>query len=138
VAPRVYVDTAFLVGLIDQRDRWHRAATDLVIEFKETRASLVTTDAVVLEVGNFFCRSPLRAEVLVWIDEIRGDGSWTVLPLDRWLLLRGEARYRAHADKTWSLVDCISMEVMQERKIHEVATADRHFEQAGFRILMRA
>ena len=32
----------------------------------------------------------------------------------------------------WSLTDCISFIVMQERNISEALTTDRHFEQAGF------
>lgn len=35
-------------------------------------------------------------------------------------------------DKTWSLVDCASFVVMEERGLTEALTTDRHFEQAGF------
>ena len=41
-----------------------------------------------------------------------------------------------HSDKSWTLVDCISFVVMQERGITEALTADRHFVQAGFRALL--
>jgi len=44
--------------------------------------------------------------------------------------------YRAHPDKTWSLTDCISMELMLDRSCTEAATPDKHFAQAGFRVLM--
>ena len=35
-------------------------------------------------------------------------------------------------DKTWSLVDCASFVVMEERGLTEALTTDRHFKQAGF------
>jgi uncharacterized protein len=39
-------------------------------------------------------------------------------------------------DKDWSLTDCISFIVMEERRITEALTGDHHFEQAGFRALL--
>jgi predicted nucleic acid-binding protein len=41
-------------------------------------------------------------------------------------------------DKEWSLVDCSSFVVMQQRKITEALTGDRHFEQAGFVRLLKS
>ena len=37
----------------------------------------------------------------------------------------------------WSLTDCISFVVMRQYEIGEALTADRHFEQAGFTILLK-
>ena len=37
----------------------------------------------------------------------------------------------------WSLVDCISFVVMEERRLGDALTTDRHFEQAGFKALLR-
>jgi len=45
-------------------------------------------------------------------------------------------RYRARPDKTYSLVDCHSMVLMEERRITQVLTADDHFRQAGFTCLL--
>ncbi|MFM6219167.1 MAG: PIN domain-containing protein, partial [Dolichospermum sp.] len=40
-------------------------------------------------------------------------------------------------DKEWGLVDCISFIVMQDRGISDAPTTDIHFQQAGFRALLR-
>jgi predicted nucleic acid-binding protein len=37
----------------------------------------------------------------------------------------------------WSLTDCISFVVMQDRQITGALTADHHFEQAGFTALLK-
>jgi len=40
-------------------------------------------------------------------------------------------------DKTWGLVDCVSFVVMRDAGILDSLTTDKHFEQAGFRALLR-
>jgi len=40
-------------------------------------------------------------------------------------------------DKEWGLTDCISFVVMKDRKLTDVLTTDHHFEQAGFKSLLR-
>lgn len=47
--------------------------------------------------------------------------------------LAGLALYeRRRPDKQYSLVDCISMNVMRKKRIREILTHDRHFSQEGF------
>lgn len=50
---------------------------------------------------------------------------------------RGLGLYAARPDKAWSLTDCISFVVMTDRGLTEALTGDHHFEQAGFRALLR-
>jgi uncharacterized protein len=40
-------------------------------------------------------------------------------------------------DKNWSLIDCSSFIVMQQKNIVESLTNDHHFEQAGFIRLLK-
>ena len=40
-------------------------------------------------------------------------------------------------DKNWSSVDCTSFAVMTERGLTDALTADHHFEQAGFTVLLK-
>lgn len=45
--------------------------------------------------------------------------------------------YSQRHDKTWGLTDCVSFCIMSERGIQEALAYDHHFEQAGFRPLLR-
>jgi predicted nucleic acid-binding protein len=67
---------------------------------------------------------------------VNTDTAWTVIPSDRALFRRGQDIFRRHQDKHWSMTDCISFAVMKQRHLRDALTADRHFEQAGFRALL--
>jgi uncharacterized protein len=137
VARSVFVDSGYLVALLDPRDHLNARALEVAQALAADDAALLTTDAVVLEVANYFARSPLRRTAARWIKSLRAAEGWEVVPVDRATLLRAEERYARHGDKNWSLTDCHSMEHMRARKLHEVATADAGFEQAGFDCLLR-
>ena len=47
------------------------------------------------------------------------------------------ALYRERADKAWSPTDCMSFSIMKTRGIKSALAHDRHFEQAGFKALLR-
>jgi uncharacterized protein len=76
---------------------------------------------------------PLFARLLYII---RGEAT-TVIPFDAGLMERGLALFAEREDKDWSLTDCVSFIVMQDRGITDVLTVDRHFEQAGFIALLK-
>jgi hypothetical protein len=46
-------------------------------------------------------------------------------------------RYKQAADKSWSLTDCASFQVMEVEQIQAALTHDQHFAQAGFETLLR-
>jgi predicted nucleic acid-binding protein len=60
-----------------------------------------------------------------------------VVHLDPTLFRKAFELYKKRADKVWGLIDCVSFVVMKELAINDALSADRHFEQAGFRILIK-
>jgi hypothetical protein len=132
----VFVDTGYFVALLAQRDALHASAMKLAREWKESGRSLLTTDAVIIELANFFARGPLRRRAISAIAQIRGAVGWTIERVTPDRLRRAESLYASHLDKSWSLTDCLSIETMREHRATEAATPDHHFAQAGFRVLM--
>ena len=134
----IFVDTGYLVALLNRRDALHVRAKELAQAWRETSQRLLTTDGVLIELANFFARSPLRSLAIDSIRRIRSTPGWTVERLTPERVRRAESRYASHPDKGWSLTDCLSMEAMRDHRATDVATPDRHFAQAGFRALMTA
>jgi uncharacterized protein len=138
VAREVFADTAFFVALLDSRDRLNEEAVALAEGLAREGARMATTDAILVETANYCSRGPLRRHAARWIEELRADAGWNIVPLDRPTLLRAEVRYAGHPDKSWSLTDCHTMEAMRSRRARDIATSDRGFSQAGFRCLLRS
>jgi len=68
---------------------------------------------------------------------LQNDPEVTIVPASADLWQRGVTLFAGRPDKDWSLTDCISFVVMQERGLTAALTADRHFEHAGFVALLR-
>jgi hypothetical protein len=128
-----FADTSFWVALIDQRDVYHPIAIEWS---RKISGNIVTTQAVVLETANTFSRPQWRAKSIELIDRIFARDDIEVLPLSGTIWDFGWTLYRNRKDKSWSLTDCISFEVMRDRGLTEALAADSHFRQAGFHALL--
>jgi predicted nucleic acid-binding protein len=54
----IFVDTLFVIALINHRDQYHQQASSLADQFEGH--SLIVTDAVLLEIGNALSRGYKR------------------------------------------------------------------------------
>ena len=131
---RVFVDTSFVLALINERDQYHQQAEALSFKFEQS--SLVTTVAVLLEIGNALAKD-FRVEANAIIGLLRTSSPIEVVELDDRLLEKGLAIYAKYRDKAWGLVDCISFVVMRERSVSDVLTFDADFSAAGFNSLTK-
>jgi predicted nucleic acid-binding protein len=129
----VFADTSYFLALLGRADQHHKQA---VAWSRALRRPLLTTEYIVLEVGNNLIRGADRALFVEFFARLHGDRRTEVIPASPEWLNAGANLFGARPDQTWSLTDCISFSVMTQRKLIEALTADRHFEQAGFRALL--
>ena len=123
-----FVDTSFVIALVNQRDQHHLRALDLSSQFE--RRPLLTTDAVLLEIGNALAKNFREASIQV-IDDFLTSSKIQIVHLYPDLFHKAFSLYRSRLDQTWGLIDCVSFILMREAGIVESLTADKHFEQAG-------
>jgi predicted nucleic acid-binding protein len=130
----VFADTAFYVALVNPRDHLHAAA---VREARGFQGRVVTTEYVLVELGNRLSRSGDKGVFVELIRRLQADPLVTVAPAQPALFRRGFELLSSRLDKDWSLTDCISFVVMQDQGLREALTSDHHFEQAGFVPLLK-
>ena len=99
--------------------------------FKRPQAPLLVT--LWQGAGRYFRRF-LRLQLLAALE---ADPHVDIVPLSEALYARALQLYRERPDKEWGLTDCVSFLVMQDRGLIEALTTDEHFQQAGFRALLR-
>jgi len=132
VPNRIFVDTVFVIALINQRDQYHQQASELADRFEGY--PLLTTDAVLLEIGNALARG-YKQEAIEVIEQFLASDEVEIKRLTPYLFEQAFELYKQHRDKDWSLVDCISFVAMREAGMSQALTFDRHFVQAGFEVL---
>jgi predicted nucleic acid-binding protein len=134
----VFVDTHFFVAFLNPRDRLHARAAAHARRLRG-RARFVTSDFVLTELLNFFAEhgEAMRSAAVRIVEQWHASASVVVFPAVRAAFLEALRRYKERSDKGYSLTDCSSMLVMEGQGITEVLSHDEHFEQAGFRALLR-
>ena len=98
---------------------------------------MVTTSAVLLEIGNALSKLHYRQAAIELISALRSDPSVETVPLSDRLFEQALRLFSERPDKEWGLTDCVSFVVMQNRSLTSALTTDEHFQQAGFRVLLR-
>ena len=97
---------------------------------------LERSDAILFELGNALARPPYRQLGVHALQQIRTDTTIEIVPIRSDLLNQTIAFYQSRPDQTWGLTDCASFVIMQQVGLREALTADKHFEQAGFKRLL--
>ena len=131
----VFADTAYYFALLSREDEFHAAAVRLTSKLARP---IVTSGWVLTELADGLCRVQHRVVAAAFIHDLRNDPRVTVVAPPLEWLDRGLALYGRRSDKNWSLTDCLSFEIMRELGLDEALTADRHFDQAGFKALLLA
>jgi predicted nucleic acid-binding protein len=130
----ILIDTGYLVALVREQDELHERAHRWA-EHASERA--VLTDYIVVETLNSLSHPLHRPRIHRIIELIRSSSNYELVIVDEPLFAQGLALHRGRADKAWSLTDCVSFVLMQQRGIARALAYDHHFEQAGFEPLLR-
>lgn len=133
--PVVFVDTVAWIALANTRDSLHGVAREMFDRLWESETSFITSEFVLIELGNALSSRELRSRTAKFIKTLK-HSSIEIVPSSSELFDRGLKLYSERPDKEWGLVDCTSFVIMNERNIDKAFTEDRHFEQAGFTKLL--
>ena len=133
---RVFADASYWIALLNPQDELHERAVTLAQEF--STATIVTSEMVLVEVLNSFSRRGrfLRGAAAQAVRAIMKNRGVVVWPQTTQQLQDALVKYEQAGDKTWSVTDCASFQIMQTERISDALTHDRHFAQADYGVLM--
>lgn len=131
----VFADTVYFLALLNSADQFHRQARVLN---EKPPGPLTTTEFVLAEVGDALSQPVNRPRFARLLQLLRQQPDVEIIPATSVLFQRGCEFHARRPDKEWSVTDCISFLAMQERGLEEALTSDHHFEQAGYRTLIKA
>jgi len=133
---KVFLDTSYVIALSVSKDQNHEKALQIADFLEVDTAILVTTRAVVLEIGNALSAQKYRQAAIELLESLEADPNVEIIPITEELYERGFQLFKERPDKEWGLIDCISFVVMQDQGMIAALTADNHFQQQGFKALL--
>lgn len=133
---RVFLDTSYAVALSATTDENHARATELADELETSGTHFLTTRAILLEIGNALSKVRHRSAAIKLLTALENDPRVEIVTASDDLYRRAFEIYSGRVDKEWGLIDCMSFVVMSDAGITDALTADNHFRQAGFRVLL--
>jgi predicted nucleic acid-binding protein len=133
----VFADADYWIALLNPREKLQSKAREVSSRLGSVR--IITTEMVLTEVLNGFSNrgEQLRKGAADLVGRLRQNPNITIMPQTSIQFEEARSLYAERGDQAWSLTDCASFQAMQNQKITEALTYDKHFVQAGFKALLR-
>ncbi len=133
---KVFLDTSYAIALSVSKDQNHEKAVSIADFLEIDSAKLITTRAIVLEIGNALSARNYRQAAVELLEALEEDPDVEIVPVTEELYQRGFKLFKNRPDKEWGIIDCISFVIMKDQGISKALTADKHFQQHGFKALL--
>lgn len=133
----VYADSGYWVALLNPRDQWYEKARLVADQIKGRR--IVTSEMVFVEFLNSMSRygADKRRQSVEAMQRLYDNPNIEVVPQTTAQLKSAAELYVRRLDQRWSITDCASFIIMEQRGLTDALAYDRDFVQAGFRALLR-
>ena len=133
----VFADTGYWIALLNPNDELHESA--IAATRLASGRRIVTTEMVLVEFLNFVGGEGRhgRQVASMMVKDLQGSPDVEVLAQSSTQFQAAVDLYASRLDQSWSVVDCASFLLMQQRGIRDALAFDRNFKQAGFTALLR-
>ena len=135
---KVFADSLYWIATIRPHDPWRTAARTARATLGDVR--IVTTGEVLAEMLTALSKGgpAVRRTGVALVRAIMESSDVEVVPQSHGSFLQALDRYAQREDKQYSFTDCASMNTMDSAGITEILTKDHHFEQEGYKALIKA
>ena len=133
----VFADAGYWIAILDPSDELHQRARLVTGQLGSRR--IVTSEMVLVEFLNAMSKlgEHVRRLAVGTVTGIQNDSTVETVPQTSQRFAAAIRLYSERPDQQWSLTDCASFSIMDERGIREALAYDRDFVQAGYRALLR-
>ena len=133
----VFADAGYWIALVNPADKLHPKAR--AVSNSLGGARIVTSEMVLIEVLNKFSGmgKALRQLAVDLVEDLRSDSDVFIVPQSSLQFQEALSLYADRSDKAWGLTDCSSIRIMIRDGLTQALSHDHHFQQAGFRALLR-
>jgi uncharacterized protein len=129
-----FLDTSYIVALEIKNEDVHNRVLEHWLSLASQRPQLITTTYIFDEVVTLLNSRKLHGKAVEVGTLLLESPDILLIDIDSSLFERGWQDFKRYKDKSFSLTDCLSFVVMQERNITNALTLDLHFQQVGFQI----
>ena len=133
----VFADAGYWTAIQNADDELHDVAQKAIDKLVQSR--IVTTQMALVEFLNHMNRLGQYRRTIA-VNTVRGlknNPSVDIVQQTEEQYDAAVERYASRPDQRWSVTDCASFLLMEQRGITEALAYDRDFEQAGFTTLLR-
>ncbi|MBC7796108.1 MAG: PIN domain-containing protein [Pyrinomonadaceae bacterium] len=131
----MFLDTSYVLALELSNDQYHKVAIEHWSVLIKSLPPLVTNSYIFDEIITYFNSRGFHAKAVEVGNRLFNSSSVTFIHVDENLFEKGWIYFQKYGDKRSSLTDCISFVTMDELKMETALTFDKHFVQAGFKVL---
>ena len=133
----VFADTGYWIAMASRDDELKNNA--VAVNERLGTCQIVTTEMVLAEFLNHMSRTGQYGRRLAvdTVMSLQNNSVVEVVPQTSAQFMEAVERYASRLDQRWSVTDCASFLLMEQRGITEALAFDRDFEQAGFVALLR-
>ena len=134
----VFADAGYWIAMTDTKDSLCSTARRVTAELGEFR--IVTSEMVLVEFLNHFAAGgeDARSAVVATLARLRENENVVIVEQTGALFAQAVEFYASRRDQRWSLIDCSSFVLMEERGVQDALAHDIDFVQAGFNALLRS
>ncbi len=130
-----FLDTSYILALEIKIDSNYQIVLESWIKLAISQPFLISTTYILDEVITFLNTRNLHYKAVEIGNRLITSSDIELVEIDQKLFRQGWNYFQKYGDKSYSLTDCISFVVMENRQISTALTLDHHFVQAGFQKL---
>lgn len=138
MARDTFIDSSGFFALLCTDDARHKAAQVWLDDIRSRSGSAVTTDYILDETATLLKARGGGHRLAEFFQFVNSSHAIRIEWMHPARFTKATEFLLRHADHGYSFTDCVSFVVMRELRLTDALTTDKHFDEAGFKALLRA